>query len=188
MQVCVRRSDKLCSCEKTETSIHHTYKNSSSVYIHCLVFLCRKDSKYERCTSGCPGNKIRSRKTRDSPTLTDDGSVAYTGFLKLDSGRILLADNSDPSIKEKGGEYWQCIVATLLKLHLKLQVALFWYWDLDRSESIPALELTCQIWRWNAPLRWTRGIWNENVILTWNGALIRRQRIEVKIQYSDENF
>jgi len=63
------------------------YENTTTVYIHCLVFLCRKNSTDSRCRSGCIGNNINSRKRR---ALEDSGNAQHTGFYKLDSGNILL--------------------------------------------------------------------------------------------------
>jgi len=74
------------------------YENTTTVYIHCLVFLCRKNSTDSRCKSSCSDIKINSRKRRD---LEDNGNDQRTGFYKLDSGNILL-DVPVPSPKKEG--------------------------------------------------------------------------------------
>ena len=82
------------------------YENTTTVYIHCLIFLCRKNSTDSRCKSGCTGNNINSRKRRDIPALTDTGNAQYTGFYKLDSGQILLGSSKPPPKKEKEGNFF----------------------------------------------------------------------------------
>ena len=78
------------------------YENTTTVYIHCLVFLCRKNSTDSRCKSGCSGNNIISRKRR---SLTDSGNAEHTGFYKLDSGSIVLDAPVAPPKKENERMY-----------------------------------------------------------------------------------
>ena len=83
------------------------YENTTTVYIHCLVFLCRKNSTDSRCRSGCSGNNINSRKRR---ALEDSGNAQHTGFYKLDSGNILLDAPAAPPKKENEGIYVLCFM------------------------------------------------------------------------------
>ena len=79
------------------------YENTTTVYIHCLIFLCRTNSTDLRCRTGCTGNNIYSRKRRDVSPLTDRGNDEYTSFFKLDSGQIVLESSAPPKGTEKGG-------------------------------------------------------------------------------------
>ena len=76
------------------------YENTTTVYIHCLVFLCRKNSTDSRCNSGCSGNNINSRKRR---ALEDSGNAEHTSLYKLDSGNILLDEPDSPPEKKNDG-------------------------------------------------------------------------------------
>jgi len=87
------------------------YENTTTVYIHCLVFLCRKNSTDSRCRSGCSGNNINSRKRR---ALEDSGNAQHTGFYKLDSGNILLDAPAAPPKKENEGSGKSIPTTTLM--------------------------------------------------------------------------
>ena len=64
-------------------------KKSRQVYIHCVLFMCRKSSKEVQCTRGCDGNNV-NRVRRDAGEATASGNHArtFSKYFLLDIGPI----------------------------------------------------------------------------------------------------
>ena len=61
--------------------------NSSTVYMHCKVFLCKKGSSDSRCNSGCVGNNLQRAK-RSIQKREVNGFKSVSKIYQLDAGPI----------------------------------------------------------------------------------------------------
>ena len=111
----------------------YRYDNATTIYIHCLVFLCRKNSTNSRCKSGCIGNNINSRKRL---LLTDSGNAEHTVFYKLNSGTILV-DSYPSRCFPVSGMCKLFVSVTLVRLCLMLQ-------QLEKAEVKGSLHRFCR--------------------------------------------
>ena len=59
----------------------------STVYVHCVVFMCRKSATSGRCVSGCEGNNI-NRARRDLSSYGSADKKSYSKYKLLDIGPI----------------------------------------------------------------------------------------------------
>eukprot|EP00112_Aurelia_sp_Birch-Aquarium-sp1_P025417 Seg843.3 transcript_id=Seg843.3/GoldUCD/mRNA.D3Y31 product="ZP domain-containing protein" protein_id=Seg843.3/GoldUCD/D3Y31 len=59
----------------------------STVYVHCVVFMCRKSATSGQCVSGCEGNNI-NRARRDLSSYGSADKKSYSKYKLLDIGPI----------------------------------------------------------------------------------------------------
>ena len=75
-------------------------KKSRQIYIHCVLFICRKSSNEAQCTRGCNGNNVK-RVRRDVDEATSS-TRTYSKYFLLDIGPIqrdynLVYEANEPS-------------------------------------------------------------------------------------------
>ena len=77
---------------------------TTTVYVHCYVFLCHNSSSHSRCKSGCIGNNV-NRIRRDVEVSKSSYSHSYL----LEAGPIALDKEEGRPNKEDQGEClpWQ---------------------------------------------------------------------------------
>ena len=61
-------------------------KENTIVYVHCVVFMCRKSSSTDKCASGCQGNNI-NRLRRDVDEV--NGKTSHSQYQLLDLGPVM---------------------------------------------------------------------------------------------------
>ena len=69
------------------------FVKSDSVYVHCVVFVCNRTSTDDRCTGGCPRNRVdppRIRRDVEGHRARRDIMGRQSDFIKLDVGPIQL--------------------------------------------------------------------------------------------------
>ena len=67
--------------------------NQATVYIHCLVLLCRKSSQDARCRSGCSGNNVnRAKRDLSGVSTMQDAQKSFSEYYMVEEGPIKLAD------------------------------------------------------------------------------------------------
>ncbi len=76
--------------------------NSTTVFIHCLLFLCHKTSTVGKCRSGCNGNNL-NRVKRDVSEQSNVDESSYSKFYLLELGPVTLKKDEKQS-KDSGGK------------------------------------------------------------------------------------
>ena len=76
--------------------------NSTTVYIHCLLFLCHKSSTVGKCRSGCPGNNL-NRVKRDVTQQSSTEDSKNSKFYLLEVGPVTLKNGKGS--KSSDGKY-----------------------------------------------------------------------------------
>ena len=79
--------------------------NTTTLYVHCYVFLCHNESTVSKCQSGCPGNRVRVRRNlgNDSEVSRDD--TAHSKYYPLGIGPIVLQKDKPTEPGDKGKEW-----------------------------------------------------------------------------------
>ena len=66
-------------------------KEITKVYIHCVVFMCRKSSSSDACAAGCQGNNV-NRLKREISGL--NGKKSHSQYQLLDVGPLRRSRDS----------------------------------------------------------------------------------------------
>lgn len=96
--------------QRQRMSIHafRYFGNITTVYVHCLVFLCHKASRDNRCHSGCNGNNVKRvrRDLENGPKFaSDDGS--HSKYYLLEAGPIAVKEEEPrPNNANQGTKNW----------------------------------------------------------------------------------